>query len=694
LARETVYSICGMCTVRCPIEVVVDNGEVVRIEGSRPGGLGGSLCPRGGAGVALLNDHERPQQPMIRVGERGEGKWRQVTWDEAFAHVADKLADVINQYGHRSIMFSDRGGPFPDLHKAFMRGMGSPNYCNHDASCARNVQHSALSVMGMGRKGVSYDLGNARHVVTQTRNIFEAINVSEVKNLLKAMGSGCKLTVIDIRGTITATKATNFFMVRPGTDYGFNLAVINELIKSELYDNDFVKRHFKDFDQLVSFVSPYTPEWAAEECGVEATQIKAFVRQLADAAPSVIWHPGWNTARYKDSFYVSRTAYLINGLLGSLGAKGGMAITNKAGDFGKKGLKALVDLFPKPEERRADGAGWKMKHIDAGPGLVNQAYRAIDSGDPYPVKAYLCFRHDPLMAFPDPDALRKTFDNLDLLVSMTFSWSDTAWYSDVVLPLSTYLERESIIAHKGGVKPKFFVRKRAVNPRYRSKAEWEIFTGLAKAMNIEPLARFETIEDIWKYQLEGTGLSIEDFDAKGQVGLADKPLYRDMDEFTWKTPSGKIEVISERLEKSKLPSLPDYVSPEAPPEGQFRITFGRCASHTQGHTVNNPLLGEAVPINPVWINNVEAARLGIADGDKVEVSSNGYSATSIAQVTELIHPECIFMLHGFGHKLPVESRAYGKGVADHELMKGGLEIWDKAGGAVAMQEHFVTVKKA
>jgi thiosulfate reductase/polysulfide reductase chain A len=101
-----------------------------------------------------------------------------------------------------------------------------------------------------------------------------------------------------------------------------------------------------------------------------------------------------------------------------------------------------------------------------------------------------------------------------------------------------------------------------------------------------------------------------------------------------------------------------------------------------------------MPINPIWINSLPAAHLGIKDGDQVEVSGNGYKAQSQAYVTDMVHPDCIFMLHGFGHKLPVESRAYGKGVADHELMKGGLEKWDPAGGAVALQEHFVSVKKA
>ena len=695
---EKVHSICGMCTVRCPIEVFTENGQVVNIEGSRPGGLDGSVCPRGAAGIGLLNDPEKPQKPLIRAGERGEGKWREVSWEEAFTYVADKLKTIMDEHGGKSVLLSDRGGPFPDLHKAFMRGLGSPNYCNHDASCARNVHHAAQSVMGLGRKGVSYDLKNAKHVVLQSRNIFEAVNVGEVNQLLSAMENGCRLSVIDVRSTVTASKAHNFFMVRPGTDYGFNLAVIHTLIANKLYDVEYVERHFKDFEALETFVKPYTPQWAADVCDIDPDKLEAFCRELAKAAPKVLWHPGWNTARFKNSFYVSRTAYIINGLLGSLGAKGGLAITNKAKDCNQQGLKALADLYPKPDEKRADGAGWKYNHFDSGPGLLHLAFKAIETADPYPVKAYIAFRHDPLMALPDPEAQKKIFENLDLLVSITFSWSDTAWNSDVVLPLSTYLERESIIAHKGGLKPKFFMRKRALQPRYDSLADWEIFTGLARKLGMEKLGAFKTIEEIWNYQLQDTGLTIEDFAENAQVSLASAPIYHDMDTFTWKTPSGKLEVISEKLTKAGLDSLPTYEDPAQDStssfEKRFRVIFGRCALHTQGHTLNNPLLHEMMPTNTIWIHKDVAAEMGIRNGDSVEVSGPGYSAVTGANVTDVIHRDCIFMLHGFGHKLPVESLAFGKGVADHELMTGGLEKWDPAGGAVAMQEHFVSIKKA
>jgi thiosulfate reductase/polysulfide reductase chain A len=696
MAKEKVFSICGMCSVRCPIEAEVENGRCVYIQGNpHAAGIAGALCPRGAAGVALTEDEERPQYPMIREGERGEGKWRKVSWDEALDYVADKLNKVRAEYGDRAVLFSDRGGPFRDFHRAFLRAIGTPNYNNHDAACARNVQNAALSVFGFGRKGVAYDLKNTKHLVVQTRNIFEAVNVAEVNNTLDAVANGAKISCIDIRASVTAAKADNFFMVRPGTDYAFNLAVIHELIHAGLYDQDFVGKHFNDFQVLVDFVQPYSPEWAEEETGIAAEELRRFCRELAEVAPAVLWHPGWMTARYSDSFYMSRTAYLINALLGSIGAKGGLPIMNKPGDVGRKGLNSFMNLFPKPEEKRVDGVGWMegRTHYDAGPGLVNLAYEAIVTGEPYPIKAYIVNRHDPLMAFPDRDDVKKKWANLDLLVAATFTWSDTAWFADVVLPISPYLERDSILATKNGLKPSFIRRARVMEPVYDTKAIWEIYAGLAKRMGIEELA-YDNVEDVWNFQLQGTGVSIQDFEATGMVSLADQPLYRDMDGFKFKTESGKIEVHSPRLEKSGLPSLPPYISPQRPPQGRYRITFGRCALHTQGHTVNNPLLFEQMPENLLWINTREAEQLGIEDGDYVEVGNNGYKGRIKAFVTPFIHPECVFMIHGFGHDLPCESRAKGKGAADNLLMPRGISNYDKAGGAVSMQEHFIDVRKA
>jgi thiosulfate reductase/polysulfide reductase chain A len=693
LGGNRVYSICGMCTVRCPIQVEVTGDKIDFLQGNpHAAGLEGGLCARGSSGLALIEDPERPQYPMIRDGERGEGKWRRVGWDEALDYTAERLKEIMARHGSKSVLFSDRGGPFRDLHQALVRGLGSPNYSNHDSSCARNVMHAAQSLFGFGRKDLVHDLKNARHVVLQTRNIFESINVKEANDLMTAIGQGCKLTVIDIRANLTAMKADRFFLVRPGTDYALNLAVIHELLAQRLHDMKFTRMYIKDLKTLQALVEPYSPAWAAAETGIAAERIIEFVRDLADAKPAVIWHPGWMTARYRDSFYVSRSIYIINALLGAIGSKGGLPLANKPSDVGRKGLKKLVDLVSKPKELRADGVGSSYPHLDAGPGLLHLAFKAMETENPYPLKAYIAYRHDPLMGYPEPERLKRIFSNLDLLVAVTFSWSDTAWFADVVLPLSPYLERESILAAKNGLKPYFFLRQRAVTPAFDTRADWEILCGLAKRLGIEPLA-FNSIQDIWDYQLEGTGVTIKDFVATGMVALTDQAIYQPRDNLKFKTPSGKIEVISTRWENHGIPSLKPYESPTRPETETFRLTFGRCAFHTQGHTVNNPLLHELLPENVLWINDQKAAELGIKDGDYVEVSSIGHAGRLKAKVTPLIHPEAVFMVHGFGHTLPVESRAQGKGVADNALMPGGLENWDRAGGGMALQEHFVMVRK-
>lgn len=119
--------------------------------GKSPCIRGKSLCPRGAAGVAFEYDNERPQYPMIRDGERGSGKWRRVTWDEALDFIADKLKNIIENYGAKAIALSDRGGPHTELQKLFLRSIGSPNYFTHHATCSNSVHNAHMSVAGHAR---------------------------------------------------------------------------------------------------------------------------------------------------------------------------------------------------------------------------------------------------------------------------------------------------------------------------------------------------------------------------------------------------------------------------------------------------------------------------------------------------------------------------------------------------------------
>ncbi len=155
--KKSVYSICGMCTVRCPIRVEVENNKITWIEGNQHL-LGGALCARGAAGTALVTDTERPQQPLIREGARGAGRWRKVSWETAYDYIADKLTTIKEEHGPESVVLSSRGGPWQSMYKTFLYAYGSPNYTNHDNTCGNNTHHASLSVNGVGREGFSYDI--------------------------------------------------------------------------------------------------------------------------------------------------------------------------------------------------------------------------------------------------------------------------------------------------------------------------------------------------------------------------------------------------------------------------------------------------------------------------------------------------------------------------------------------------------
>ena len=695
MSRKTVWSVCGMCTVRCPIRVEVEDNEVKWIEGN-PYLLNRSLCARGAAGVALVKDCERPQTPMIRRGPRGSGKWDQVSWETAIGYVAAKLESIIAKYGARSIVVSTRGGPWQDMWKAFCYALGSPNYTNHDAACGRNTHHSSLSVYGVGRKGFALDIRNTKHLVLFGRNILASLGVAEVHQVMDMLDRGGKITYVDCRQTITGTKAKHFFMVRPGTDYALALGMINEVIKQGAYDKEFVEKYTIGFDKLAEFVEPYTAEWAAKECGVKAQAIKKFVEEIGEDRPQVIFHRGWMVARYRDTFYATRALHILNVLMGNIEVVGGQIFAKGAADCGKKGPRSFTSLVKKPDELRADGVGWKYKHFDAGVGLFPLFYEAMTTEDPYPIKALICYRHDPFTCFPDPEAQKEALENCELLVSIDTHYSEFAWYSDVILPESTYLERETPIALKKGAKPYLFLRQRAVEPRFNTKANWEIIRMFAEILDLTKFFPFRSIEEIWEWQLEPTGYKIEDFNERGYIPLTDKPILYDRDQLEgkFKTPSGKIELVSSRLEEAGFPSFKKYESPPHPGQWKYRLVFGRAPVHTHGHTINNPLLNELMPENSIWINSREAKKLGVKDGDLVDIISDTVKYTARARVTDYIHPEAVYTCHGFGRTVPYQTRAYDAGFADQRLMEGLLGVMDPVGGGLCLCEKFVTIRRS
>jgi thiosulfate reductase/polysulfide reductase chain A len=468
--------------------------------------------------------------------------------------------------------------------------------------------------------------------------------------------------------------------------------LINVIVKEKLYDAQFVKDWVVGMKELTAFIAPYTPVWAEKETGVSAKEIITIAHELAEAKPAVILNQGWMTARSADDYYFRRSIYMLYGLLGAYETPGGLLFNKNETHCGFKPLRKFANLPPKVDKKRFDGIGWKYNHLSPDYGLGQMLPYAILNEDPYPVKAFICYRFDPLSSFPDPEAFKAALMKLDLLVSVDINFSHIGWISDVILPEAMYLERTDPVIVKSGPKPALWIRQQAVEPRYDSKPKWWIIKQLAERLGIGQYFPYNSIEDLMTWQLEDMGVNLSDFDEKGFVELTPKQILFDRKkDLLFKTPSKKLEFVSSMLEENGIPSFPPYESPEPPPEGNFRLITGKVAVHTQGTTLNNRYLNEIQSENRLWINSDEAKKLGIEDKDLLEVSCDGVAQTVRAAVSDYIHPEVVYTLHGYGREIPFQTRAYKKGMRDNIFMKGLLQV--TVGGNCPIASCFVRVRK-
>ena len=692
---KTVYSLCFMCSVRCPIKVTVADGQVKWIEGNpHVPGMEGSLCPKGAAGISFLYDPQRVQSPLIRAGERGEGKWTTVGWDEALDYVAAKLKPILKTHGGKSVALCERVNLATHVTKTFLKAIGSPNHLTHDALCKGSVNTACRSLFGLTDAEVGLQYNAARNIVLFGRNIFEAVAVREVNQLMEALANGAKLTYIDPRVTVTATKASRYWMIRPATDLALAYGLIHVVLKERLYDAAFVERWVLGLNELQEFVRDTTPEWAEKETGIPAAEIVALAREVSADKPAVIFHYGYRGAHLRNEIYLRRAILMLNVLMGNVEAKGGLFFKKGPGEVGGKAPRKLTEQkFPPADGPRLDRVGTpELPLPDPNHGVPQMLAGAILNETPYPVKALFINRFDALKSIPDTAAMKAAFAKLDLIVAVDVNYSDSAWFADVILPESAYLERSDCVQQANGLKPQLFFRKQAVPPRYDTRDAAVIFKQLGERLGIGAFFPYTDTEDLVRWQLEGTGFSMQDLEAKGFVAYGKDQIFWDRkDGLKLKTPSKKIEFKSSLLENAGFESFPAYEPVPAPPAGRYRLVVGRLALHTHVSTQNNPYLSELFPENTLWINSREAARLGIKDKATVEVASAVGAGRIKAHVTDLIHPECVFMIHGFGHEAATAARCFRKGLSDSVLQEN---VTDRVGGSPAFHETFVTVKPA
>lgn len=696
-SAEFVPSFCEMCTSRCPIQAKVVDGKAVLINGNPNWpATGGTVCARGGSGFSQMYDQQRVQKPLIRVGARGEGKWKEVSYEEAYAYIADKMNEIKTKYGPESMAFACRTG----THMAYLFNLanayGSPNVFTHEATCpqARAVALEAT----FGTPGLGIDYANTKYLITLGRNYFEGLHVAMARGVMGALSKGAKLVSVDPRFSLTSAKAHEWFAIKPGTDAAFVMALIHVLIRDNLYDADFVAKYTEGFEAVKASVAPCTPAWAEKETGINAADIERLARELAAAKPRAAVDWGWRTTYTPDEFSLRRSMAIVNMLLGNLEVPGGTYFVKNAGFInnllGKEAIPTLKGFklppYPKAGKPRVDGAkvkGHPNFMVPLPHGVVQTVPEAILTEKPYLIKGWFVYRYNPALTLPNTPRVVEALKKLDLLVVSDIYLTDTAWYADVVLPESTYLERDEGFMDYSGLVPVYTVRQQVVKPVYDTKPHWQIMKELGEKLGLGAYFPWKDVNDIRLAQMGGRSDLVKTGREKGIVTFGMKPLYlRDKNsvaEFVkqfpdaqglvnpegiidkpltgLKTTSKKIELLSSQAEELFGMGVPVYKPVEFAAAGQYNFVQGKTAIHTNGHTHNVPWLYELFPKNKLWVHPQTAAKLGVSNGSMVEISSSAGKQQAQVLVTEGVRPDTVFTYFGFGRISPGMKRAYKQG---------------------------------
>ncbi len=683
---------CEICFWQCAGWVYKDNeGDIQKIVGNAEDQhCNGRFCPRGTGGVGQYNDEDRLKTPLIRTSERGKDTFREATWDEALDYIAGKLKIIADKHGPACVALFTHGSGGAHFGQ-FLKAYGSSSITAPSfAQCRGPREVGFLTTFGdIIYSPERIDIRDTRCMVLIGSHLGENMHNGQVQEMSDAIDKGATIITVDPRFSTAASKSKHWLPIKPATDLALLLSWINVLIENEWYDKDYVARYTHGFPELKEHVKTFTPEWAYGITTIDPNVIRETAREMYNASPSVIINPGRHVSWYGDDTQRLRAVAILTALLGSWGRRGGYYQPEKlhlpnypVPDFPEpKHLpdEAYLGLYPLANEVVSNG-------------LCDATIPGTDRACNY--RGWIVNGTNLLAAIPDQQKTLDAIQSLELLVVIDTMPVELTGYADVILPECTYLERYDMLRNSNHRLPNLALRMPAAEPKYNSKPGYWIARELAIKMGLEAWFPFKNIEDLLDWQLKEVGLSLEEMKRIGVKNFpreTDNLYFTKDEEVTFNTTTGKIELYSTDMETEGFPPMPVYTAHEEPPEGYYRLNYGRAPMHTFSRTANNPNLTDLMDENVLWVNPKVSKLWGLEHGQYVKLKNQDGVISTFAikvRVTERIRWDSVYMVHGFGHNNKKLSRAYGRGVNDTELITK-VHI-DPVMGGTGMRGNFVT----
>lgn len=546
LQNTIVYTACVMCPAECALAVRVENGVASAIYGNNHAPLNsGVLCAKGASGLQMTYNANRIKYPMIRVGERGEGKFRRASWDEALDYIADKLIQIKQESGPEAVIMDTGDVTDRDPYYYLFRAFGTPHTVEHGSICDTPRRHGPKLMFGGKRvepdimrpvlvRQLDGSLKNdyryrTRLIVYAGWNPFTATRiVYESRGTVEAKLAGARIVVIDPALSNTATKADQWIPIRPGTDPDLFAAVLRYILENHRDDNPFRKyidwsfleysqgwekfeADFKSWwnkEDPINGLNYFTLEWAEQRTGIDAQTIAELAHTFGITKPAA-WVWGMNGIGHHYNGYVaSIIGTVLNVITGNMEIPGGAIDTEivksskggnaGGGQFNQREVTRRINgrtVTGKQEQLHMDWYGdWPASWDD----VVGDYPRRFNEGvtlrygpfrgHQYPIRAFFLRTGNPVITASNTETwvealTRKNGDNynVDLVVYIDTPFLETGMYADVVLPEASYLERMSL-SDIYPSHPLIYLRDFVIDKMYESKTQYDIMIALAKKL--------------------------------------------------------------------------------------------------------------------------------------------------------------------------------------------------------------------
>ncbi len=649
------HSVCDVCAPgpHCGVDCYVKDGKIIKVEGtdSHPTNHG-LLCPKGQSNRQYVYRPDRIHTPLRRVGARGEGKFEPISWDEALDEVARHMLEYKEQFGPESVaFFSGYEKWYRPYLERLTYAFGSPNYGTESSCCFTSAVMAWRIAAGVDK--CDPDLRHCKLFLGWAYGGYYNAYLS-ARPTITAHENGMKVIIIDHRRTPMAERIADLFIqIRPGTDAALAFCFANELIRRGWIDHDYIEKNVHGFKEYAEYVSKFTPEYTETITGVSPALIEQAVQMMHENMPVAINESGSGMLHHRNGMQGYRAIMALSALMGTFDRPGGQIPTfltyaHSMGGFETKEYEFSTEIRPHIEAVGArtfpvwEETVHEMQSMDLP--------RQILDADPYPIKMVWAHGMNYRM-FSDDERMKRALESLDFFVDIDLFLTDTAKLADIVLPCCSGFERSELRIH-GGAHATY--TQKVIEPLYQSRSDTDIIFDLAKRLNLDDPYITSDYDTCLRYMLrDNPEIDLDELKSAGGLPVHVNAKMYEVGTWQFRTPSGKFELWSERIAKyadqgfTPLPTMDDPLPGDAEKYPFTMISGTRRPNMLHSRLHDMPWLQSLGTAITAEINTFDAERLGIKDGDWVELYTDLGSIEMKAKLTAFTMAGTINTYHSF-----------------------------------------------